>query len=179
MVEWQEITEQLIQEHPIPVATLRAATIAAWDDIFRSSVGSLRIGRDIYPQPQIIGFFLHELIPVEIGKLQAGWKRGNPPQKDCHSDAQPQFDFEIKTSSHPKAIFANRSYAQPATAGKAEKAGYYLAVNFGRFAGDALPKLARIRFGWLDHSDWIGQKSETGQQAHLTGDADHYKLLDI
>jgi len=24
-----------------------------------------------------------------------------------------------------------------------------------------------IRFGWLDHTDWIGQKAATGQQSRL------------
>lgn len=31
--------------------------------------------------------------------------------------------------------------------------------------------------GWLDHSDWVGQKSETGQQASLTKEARKNKLV--
>jgi hypothetical protein len=33
-----------------------------------------------------------------------------------------------------------------------------------------------IRFGWLDHSDWMGQKAATGQQARLDPFAEKSKL---
>jgi hypothetical protein len=36
-----------------------------------------------------------------------------------------------------------------------------------------------IRFGWLGHSDWIPQKSPTGQQARLTPEAKKYKLTKL
>jgi len=34
-----------------------------------------------------------------------------------------------------------------------------------------------IRFGWLEHSDWFGQKSETGQEAFLSQEAKENKLI--
>jgi len=37
--------------------------------------------------------------------------------------------------------------------------------------------LTRIRFGWLDHSDWAGQVAPTGQQAHLSADVVQNKLI--
>lgn len=77
-----------------------------------------------------------------------------------------QFSIEIKTSSNKTQIFGNRSYAQIATSNKKSKAGYYLAVNFEKFEKTRKkPKILLIR---LDHSDWIGQKSTTGQQAKLS-----------
>ena len=52
-----------------------------------------------------------------------------------------------------------------------------LAINFKKFEDGILcPDLRMIRFGWLDPSDWRGQKAESGQQAHLTKEAKAYKL---
>ena len=38
------------------------------------------------------------------------------------------------------------------------------------------PQIKKIRFGWLDHEDWIPQKKETGQQAILDKKARDHKL---
>jgi hypothetical protein len=179
--EWLEITQALIEKHPLDIDLLSQAVLLAWEEILGSSVGEARIGIDIFPQPQIIGFFLHELIPIVIARRIEGWRRGNvgAKEKDLHYVADPAFSVELKTSSNPRHIFGNRSYAQALTTRSRDKAGYYLAVNFAGFSAKTRPEILRIRFGWLDHSDWIGQSAATGQQARLTTHADTYKLLDI
>jgi hypothetical protein len=60
-----------------------------------------------------------------------------------------------------------------------KKYGYYLAINFGKFIGKKRPEINLIRFGWIDHDDWVGQAAATGQQAHLKADAEKYKLIRI
>lgn len=180
--EWSGITRRLVEGHPLSPDLLVSSTIAAWNDIFNSRIGSLRIGVDIFPEAQAMGLFLHHLIPEEIAKVAPGWRRGRPPsEKDAFFPRDPAMSIEIKTSSHPRDIFGNRSYAQPPTAMSRPKDGYYLAVNFGRFgsADAAVPAITRIRFGWLDHTDWVGQNSQTGQRAHLTTDAKAHKLVDL
>ncbi len=165
----------------MPTVTLSESVLAAWTSIFRSQIGDLRIGQDIFPQPQVMGFFLHELIPVELCQRVGGWRRGLGTEKDAHFELDSDYSFEIKTSSHPRQIFGNRSYAQPAAEGARSKSGYYLAVNFESWSArpGQQPRIRRIRFGWLDHTDWIGQAAATGQQAHLTADADALKLIDL
>lgn len=180
--QWSEVTQKLVRQHPLTTETLVTSVLEAWQQIFESSIGTLRIGQDIFPQPQIMGFFLHELVPVVVARHAPGWRRGNVGayEKDLHFDENPLHSVEIKTSSNPRQIFGNRSYAQ-AGVGLREKAGYYLAVNFVPFGARSgrAPQILRVRFGWLDHADWIGQVSQTGQQARLTRDADRYKLLDL
>jgi len=83
--------------------------------------------------------------------------------------------LELKTSSQ-KSIFGNRSYAKSET-GKS-KSGYCLAINFEKISCEN-PRILRIQFGWLDHSDWVGQRSETGQQAALTKEAKENKLITL
>ena len=176
---WLEKTRSLIAAHPIPTADLAIAVKTAWDDIFRSRIGPARIGREIEPQPQIMGFLLHELIPIVVSGNHPGWHRGRGAEKDLHCEADPAFSIEIKTSSQ-RSIFANRSYAQPVEGGRS-KDGYYLAVNFEAFSRmrGSRPAIMRIRFGWLDQTDWIGQRSQTGQQAHLAPNVEATKLIDI
>jgi hypothetical protein len=149
--------------------------LSAWDLIFKKSVigGLLRIGVDLFPQPQIIGEFLHELVPLLLERRYPGrWRRDHAAnEKDMVYEPDKSFSVEIKTSSSSKGIFGNRSFSQESKARpeKKEKSGYYLTINY-----PPVHKLRRvepiklIRFGWLDHEDWQGQGSTkwpTGQFA--------------
>lgn len=177
-------TKAIISAHPLKAAELVEVVTRAWSDIFDSSFGpkGFKIGKDIFPKPQIMGFLLHELIPLELAARYPGvWRaEETAADKDINYIPDPSKSIEIKTSSHKSDIFGNRSYAQETKKGeKKSKAGYYLTVNFAKFAGEARPLITRIRFGWLDHSDWVGQAAASGQQAHLTDAADRLKLLDL
>jgi ScaI restriction endonuclease len=82
--------------------------------------------------------------------------------------------------SNPKQIFGNRSYAQPDSGkGQKNKDGYYITINFEKFDKEnksKKPKILLIRFGYIEHSDWIAQKASTGQQARLSKDVYEYKF---
>lgn len=181
--EWSAITRNLIENFPLTKEELVDAVLGAWVDIFKSKIGSegFQIGKDIFPQPQIIGFLLHELIPLVIAKKYPDkWCRdrtGHEKDLVCLTDTT--YSMEIKTSSHPTGIFGNRSFAQPETAGKKSKSGYYLLVNFQKCDSKAteLPTITLIRFAWLDHGDWKGQAAESGQQASLNKDSMANKLV--
>lgn len=186
--QWRARTEAVIAGHPLAPEGAVEATLAAWDSIFQSSIGGFFIGQDIFPKPQMMGFFLHELIPLELAKRFPGqWREDRrSDEKDLVYIPDPSFSVEIKTSSNPSKIYGNRSYAQKATArqAKKEKSGYYLAVNFQpfKFTGDdnvdksVQPRILKIRFGWLDHDDWTGQAAQSGQQASLSPEVEAGKL---
>jgi hypothetical protein len=126
-----------------------------------------------------MGFFLHELIPLEIATLHPDEWTGErvASEKDIVYIPDDKYSIEVKTSSNPRRIFGNRSYAQGSTKAKKSKSGYYLAVNFEKFSKtNKKPRILLIRFGWLDSSDWIGQTAATGQQAHLTRDAENENI---
>ena len=90
------------------------------------------------------------------------------------------YSVEIKTSSDKAHIYGNRSYAQETSSAKKSKTGYYLAINFEKFSKQcARPKITLIRFGWLDHSDWIGQEAASGQQARLDAYVEQKKLVTL
>lgn len=181
--DWLAKTKELVKAHPLSSEAIVKTVLQSWNDIFETSIGkkNFKIGKDITPKPQIMGFFLHELIPLEFAAQYPGKWRGEKTgaDKDIVYIPDDKFSIELKTSSAKGKIFGNRSYAQEGTAGKKSKSGYYLTVNFGKFAGGLRPEITLIRFGWLDHSDWVGQAAETGQQAHLKASADSYKLLTL
>jgi len=171
--QWYKVTESIIMEHPLAEQEIVDIVLSSWDSIFDSSIGKhhFKIGKHIFPKPQIMGFLLHELITLETATRYPSEWRGekNPDDKDLVYIPDVQFSIEIKTSSNKNKIFGNRSYAQAAASNKKSKSGYYLAVNFEKFENTRKnPTILLIRFGWLDHSDWIGQKSQTGQQARLS-----------
>lgn len=185
VTEWRAITDRLIAAHPLDPDELVEVVLATWESIFRSNLGTLgfHIGRDIFPKPQIMGFFLHELIPLELASRYPKEWRGELTggDKDIVYIPDDNYSIEVKTSSNPRHIFGNRSYAQASNNGKKAKDGYYLAVNFGKFVTGAtkLPKIKLIRFGWLDSTDWIGQRAETGQQSRLLAEVYEHKLVPI
>lgn len=179
---WPVITKQLLDEHPLRANEIVDVVLQAWKDIFDSKLGpkEFKIGRDIFPKPQIMAFLLHELIPLEFAsRYPKKWRRDlSGADKDLVYISNDRFSVEIKTSSSARGIFGNRSYAQPTTGDKKSKAGYYLAVNFESCNEQnvKLPMIRLIRFGWFDHGDWIGQAAASGQQAHPTTDARKCKL---
>ena len=182
--KWEGITKKLIKKHPLSANEIKNTVLSAWEEIFFSRVGQkpYRIGKEIKPKPQIMGFFLHELIVLAFEKKYPGkWKKEQfAKDKDMTFIPNNIFSIEIKTSSNPTSIFGNRSYAQKSQTGRKEKSGFYLAVNFEKFQKNKTkPRILKIRFGWLDHEDWMGQKSPTGQQARLRRKIEDKKLINL
>jgi hypothetical protein len=181
---WREKTQELIHEHPINLIELYSLVLKVWDGIFASAIGSkpFKIGIDIFPQPQLMGFFLHELIALELAhRYPQQWRRNQSTnEKDLVYIPDPSYSIEVKTSSSPSNIYSNRSYAQKSANPKKDKSGYYLAINFQKFSSQiAQPQITLVRFGWLDADDWQGQKASTGQQARLSPWVEQTKLLQL
>lgn len=180
--QWLEVTTKLINKHPLKDEIVDVV-LQSWEDIFNSKIGPFTIGKEIFPQPQAMGTFLHELVAHNLSlKHPNNYKRGDAKtEKDIHDMNVPSMGIEIKTSSHKDKIFANRSYAQPSSNSETkDKNGYYIAINFEKFSQRVKkPKIRLIRFGYLEHKDWIPQKSSTGQQAHLSEQAYKSKLITL
>jgi len=184
---WLGKTRQLIAEHPLEPDEIVEVVNESWNAIFSSSIGTkpFRIGVDLFPKPQIMGFFLHELIPLEFQRRYPTlWRAENcASDKDLVYVMNEKMSVEIKTSSHPTKIFGNRSYAQETRTSRGEKksrSGFYIAVNFGKFTkGGKQPSILRVRFGWLDAADWRGQAAATGQQASLGSGVEKAKLVQL
>ena len=179
--DWQAITDALITHHPLSPQEIVAVILKSWDDIFNSKLGSFYIGKEIFPTPQIMSFFLHELVAHYLSLQYKGiYKVGTSKnEKDIHHITNQLLSVEIKASSHDSQIFGNRSYAQADSGkGQKDKNGYYITINFENFLGSNTrrPEILRIRFGYLEHTDWVAQKSPTGQQARLKQEVYKYKL---
>lgn len=182
--QWENITKQLIEKHPLAPEEIVDVVLTSWKTILETGLGKkgFKIGVDIFPKPQIMGFFLHELIPLELAARHPEAWRGEKKasDKDIVYIPDDSFSIEVKTSSNPNRIFGNRSYAQGTTNGKKAKTGYYIAVNFEKFSATTKqPQVCLIRFGWLDANDWIGQKAATGQQSRLPTEVENFKLLKL
>ncbi len=178
--EWPLITGQLLEKFPLKMEELVQIVLASWEDIFKSEIGAnhYKIGVDVFPQPQIMGFLLHELIPLNLAASHQNlWRRGATANEfDAHYIPDSSLSFEIKTSSSKGNIFGNRSYAKISENTVKRRGGYMLTVNFERFGSGKSPEIGLVKFGGLDIADWTGQKSETGQQASLKIQAKNYKL---
>ena len=181
--QWQHVTKHLIEIHPLKTDFLVHIVLSSWDAILETKIADrISIAYDVKPKPQIMGFFLHEVVAHTIQNyLPSEWRKEvSASDKDLVCISNPQYSIEIKTSSNKNKIFGNRSYAQETSSSKKSKSSYYLAINFEQFdETDELPKIRLIRFGWIDHEDWMGQTAASGQQARLSTDVETKKLLAI
>lgn len=183
--QWIDITKKLVAEYPLDIDDIVDAVLAAWEGILNSNIaGELRIGVDIFPGPQIMGNYLHELIPIMLERQFPGeWSRDiEKDDKDLVYLQNPYFSTEIKTSSNANNIYGNASYGQEdsSDASSKSKDGYYIAVNFEKFdqaPAGKMPRIRKIRIGWLDHSDWHSQSASSGQAATISTTVRDNKLL--
>jgi len=180
--KWAAQTRRLIDDHPLDMKEIVEIVLGAWKSIFESAFGTkgYRIGVDIFPKPQVMGFLLHELVALELASRRPDKWRGEKTgdDKDLVYVPDARFSVEIKTSSDKAHIYGNRSYAQDASSTKKSKTGYYLAINFEKFTkANPRPSITMIRFGWIDHADWQGQAAATGQQARLDPAVEGAKLV--
>lgn len=184
--EWPYITKQLIEQFPLDMDIIKNIVLESWDEIFTitNKKKDFIIGTTTYPKPQMMGFFLEELITQKINKLDPHtWIPDSTGySKDLENIKDPKYSVEIKTSSSPRNIYGNRSYGQKGESAKKSKDGYYLAVNFEKFNKKNThfkPEIKLIRFGYLNYYDWNSQKSSTGQQARILAHVEKAKLLPI
>lgn len=180
---WKNVTENLIKKYPVSTDYLVSVVLRSWDDILKTKIaGKLSIAKDVQPKPQIMGFLLHEVIEFTMqADYPQLWRREqDASDKDVVCLKDDIYSLEIKTSSDKKHIFGNRSYAQETSSSKKSKSSFYLAINFEKFENnDSLPRIRLIRFGWIDHEDWIGQAAASGQQSRLSKEVEEGKLLTI
>lgn len=182
--EWLAITQTLVAQHPLfgQAEVLIGAIDMAWNAVWATEVGQAPHKvplRAIAPRAQIVGEFLETLLSVILAE-SSFWKRGGSKEKDFlylgTMKKKVSLDFELKTSGQRSGkIFGNRSYAQDAddATHRKDRTGYYLCINFYQ------DKLCQVRVGWIDASDWVGQKSPTGQMASLKDEVYKYKLLTV
>ncbi len=181
VADWDVITQQLLAKHPLKEDEIVEIVLDAWDSIMRTKIGrKLQIGVDVFPSPQNMGNYLHMLIPAILAEYYPGIWRGeiDKSDKDVVYIPNDTYSIEIKTSSQ-NSIYGNRSYGQENSdnnSGK-QKFGFYLAINFEKFTPtNPHPRIKRIKFGWLDHSDWKAQVAATGQNSTLDKNAWNHKL---
>jgi hypothetical protein len=170
----RSITKKLVNDHPLSSCIVDLC-LKSWQSILNGEINTylnMKIS-EMGISPQATGALLHDIIPEYISKNVVGFRKGVGKEKDVVCEYDDRFSFEIKTSSQ-KSIYGNRSYAKSDT-GK-DKSGYHLTINFEKISSSN-SKILLIQMGWLDRSDWAGQKSETGQQASLIKDARDNKLI--
>jgi hypothetical protein len=172
--QWREITEKLVQEHPLTPYIVEFC-LKSWQSILHGKINTYLnlLIREMSISPQATGALLHDVVPEYISRNVGGFRKGTGKEKDVVCEYDDTLSFELKTSSRG-SIYGNRSYAKSDT-GK-DKSGYYLAINFEKISAND-PEILLIQMGWLNHSDWIGQERETGQQAVLSKDARENKLI--
>ncbi len=179
---WPRITQRVVAGHPLKVSDLLDASLAAWDTLWQTSIGtgdtSVQLSGLKVPAT-IVGYFFEILFCREMERCHPKLWRGSQSkqEKDLVYLPDPSYSIEIKASGQAGyRVFGNRSYGQKsadALLAKKEKSGFYLTANFYQ------QTLTLLRFGWIDADDWIPQAAPTGQMAGLRQQVYKHKLIPI
>lgn len=180
---WLEVTGKLVGKFPLQSKQIVELVHQAWDDIYTSSFGStdLKIGESIFLPAQATGVIMEKLIAVRLEQIDPLWRGGvAKTEKDIVRTDNDDFSFEIKTSSSKSGLYGNRSTGHRSENRTKNRAGYYLVVNYKLPKPDDVNKfIQKIRFGWIDDEDWVGQAEPTGQQASIGANLARLKLLTL
>ncbi|MEJ0010248.1 MAG: ScaI family restriction endonuclease [Alphaproteobacteria bacterium] len=182
--KWLEITKQLIAEFPLSKEDIVKVVSDSWNDLYTSTIGSsgLVIGKNIFLPAQATGVILERIIGSALQRLDSKiWVGGKEKiHKDIVNLKNDRFSFEIKTSSSANGVYGNRSTGYRSDNSKKIRSGYYLVINY-QLPTETLPekKIRKIRFGWIDDDDWVGQKESSGQQASISSHLAKLKLISL
>lgn len=180
--EWLEITQKLVESHPLKSWDLLDTANAAWKLLWQTTVGTGEVAvglADLRVPATIVGYFFEVLFARELQRRAPKLWRGNQSkdEKDLVYIPDPAFSVEIKASGQCGfKIYGNRSHNQESDnplLAKKEKSGFYITVNF------YYQTLTLLRFGWLDLDDWEPQRAPTGQMAGLKQAVYDGKLLGV
>ena len=180
---WPEITQRLVDNHPLELATIRDCCLEAWSLLWQTTIGkdelSISLQEANLPAIVISYFFERLLARVLASHFPGQWRSGtSKSEKDIVFQEDTSMSLEIKCSGQlDTKIYGNRSTGQQAQsvrkADKPEKSGYYITVNFFETT------IMLIRFGWIDQEDWSAQQAQTGQAAGLPVSVYQGKLLEL
>lgn len=180
---WPQVTSKLVEGFPLQPQQLIEIVEQAWSDLYASSFGDsdLKIGEDIFIPAQATGVIMEKLIAVRLEQLDPLWRGGvAKTEKDIVRTDNDDFSFEIKTSSSKSGLYGNRSTGHRSENRTKIRAGYYLVVNYKLPKEDGTDRfIQKIRFGWIDDEDWVGQAKPTGQQASIGAKLAKLKLLTL
>lgn len=181
---WKSVTIKLVDSFPIKKKELKEYVEEAFDEYLKMTISSLKlqVGKDIFFPAQATGVIIDKLIGVIIIKKKGNeWKSGDKKnEKDVVNILNDKYSFEIKTSSSKSGIFGNRSMGHRSKKKIKIRSGYYLIINYKLpKENDMSLKIYKIRFGWIDDVDWIGQSSPTGQQSTISKECKDLKLIEL
>lgn len=170
-----------------PLNSPQMATLVkrAWHDLGCTTFGSKKLSWDqLHRFPgQAVGCLFEQFLAMQMASLDLAktsghkWRPGySKTEKDIFCTTNPLFSVEVKTSSSSSGIYGNRSSTRKRDSKRVKvRSGYYVVVNWDK---DTL-KMRKARFGYIDDSMWVGQASDTGQQAYVPANVAKKCLVDL
>jgi hypothetical protein len=169
--ESQEVTRKLVELHPLSLDEIRDIVLLVWDEISAITIRDLSLLK--ISNPQVLGTLIQRLMGAELAqRYPKKWRSEREKHdKDLVYIPHSAFSIEVKTSTHPREVFGNRSYTHGN--GSKSRQGYFLTINYNEKG------IRLIRFGWLLASEWKSQKSSSGQQARLLSSTYETSFIEV
>ena len=150
----------------------------SWSTLWTARIGPLPLAR-MHLDAQATGKIFQELLAYALHDEDARWRHPDAPRHARDPDfvfENPAYNFELKTCGQAggRAVFGNRcSSAGIASDTGKSRSTWLLTINYSLVEG---PRLNIVRFGFVDSTDWIGQRAATGNSSRLNPEAYASKL---
>lgn len=165
-------------QHILPKPVLLQVVNQSWKTLWTTRIGRQPLQAFPKLDAQVIGKFFQEIMMFHLYEMDPYvWadpdKARNPKLPDfvCIKDPSQSFELKMCGQQGSRVVYGNRcsshGYASPT--GKSRD-GWMLTINYTH------TRINLIRFGYIHGTDWIGQKSASGNAARLHPDAYQQKL---
>ena len=99
--QWEETTRKIIKNHPISQDELKKTVLDAWDSILKTNISKYKIGEDIFPTQQMIGFLLQQLVSLHFENKYPEIWRGEKSASDKDMVCLTDDNFSMKSKHLP------------------------------------------------------------------------------
>lgn len=153
--------------HVLPDAVLLRVVHTSWTTVWATRVGRYSI-RALRVDAQVIGKLFQEVMTHELHAADQRWRHPDAPRSFRDPDfvfgPDPEYNFELKMCGQAggRAVYGNRcSSSGFASENGKSRSTWLLTINYSD------DRINLIRFGRVSNTDWIGQRSATGNASRL------------
>lgn len=169
---------QMVQPHILPHPTILRVVNTSWNTLWTTKIGRKPLHTFHHLDAQVIGKFFQEIMAHELYTHDPHtWADPQAPRSVklpdfvCTTDPCQSFELKMCGQHGSRVVYGNRcSSSEYASPNGKSRDGYLLTINY------TATRINLIRFGYILGSDWIGQKSSSGNAAHLTNNVYETKL---
>ncbi len=171
------VATQLVKNHPLRYCVVDIV-LNSWQNILNGNITSKSSSFKIKQtnvSTNVTEKLIRTVLPENISRYVKGFRAGKQNEHDIVCEVDEFYSVKLLASFEKMLAIKIKDAKNNVDE---IKTGFYLSVNFENINSNN-PKILRIRFGYLDKTDFVLTRNGDEIKAVLTSEAGLYKLIDI